>query len=84
MEISYPDDHARASYAAETQALGDQISEFAGHLNAAIHRFLMLIAEFDRRAGWNDGSTQSCAHWLTGNQSPIASAGRRGVQEGDR
>jgi hypothetical protein len=64
METSYPDDQARASYAAKTQALGDQISEFAGHINAAIHRFLMLIAEFDRRNGWNDGATQSCAHWL--------------------
>ena len=25
----------------------------------------MLIAEFDRREGWGDGSTQSCAHWLS-------------------
>ena len=25
----------------------------------------MLIAEFDRRGGWSDGSTQSCAHWLS-------------------
>src|SRR6476659_4727937 len=24
----------------------------------------MLIAEFDRRTGWSDGATQSCAHWL--------------------
>ena len=23
-----------------------------------------LIAEFDRREGWADGSTPSCAHWL--------------------
>src|SRR3984957_18648672 len=41
-----------------------QITELAGHLNAGNHRFLMLIAEFDRRNGWSDGSTQSCAHWL--------------------
>ena len=41
-----------------------QITELAGHLNAANHRWLMLIAEFDRRAGWADGSTTSCAHWL--------------------
>ena len=44
--------------------LGHQIVELAGHLNAAHYRFLMLIAEWDRRKGWNDGSTQSCAHWL--------------------
>src|ERR1700737_3645179 len=41
-----------------------QITELAGHLNAANHRGLGLIAEFDRRQGWSDGATQSCAHWL--------------------
>ncbi|MEB2318544.1 MAG: DUF222 domain-containing protein [Pseudomonadota bacterium] len=42
-----------------------QITELAGHLNAASHRWLVLIAEFDRREGWADGSTRSCAHWLS-------------------
>ena len=42
-----------------------QITELAGHLNAANHRWLVLIAEFDRRNGWSDGFTQSCAHWLS-------------------
>lgn len=42
-----------------------QITELAGHLNAANHRWLVLIAEFDRREGWGDGATQSCAHWLS-------------------
>jgi hypothetical protein len=41
-----------------------QITELAGHLNAANFRWLSLIAEFDRRQGWSDGATQSCAHWL--------------------
>src|SRR5690606_36463710 len=41
-----------------------QITELTGHLNAANHRWLALIAEFDRREGWADGSTRSCAHWL--------------------
>ena len=41
-----------------------RITELAGHLNAANHRWLVLIAEFDRRLGWSDGATQSCAHWL--------------------
>src|SRR5688572_24372224 len=44
--------------------LGHQIVELAGHLNAAHYRFLMLIAEWDRRKGWSDGGSQSCAHWL--------------------
>jgi hypothetical protein len=44
--------------------LAAQITELAGHLNAANYRWLSLVAEFDRRHGWSDGSTQSCAHWL--------------------
>ncbi len=47
-----------------TPELEAQITELAGHLNAANRRWLALIAEFDRRKGWNDGLTQSCAHWL--------------------
>ena len=45
--------------------LAAQITELAGHLNAANYRWLMLIGEFDRREGWADGSTGSCAHWLS-------------------
>jgi hypothetical protein len=41
-----------------------EICTLAGHINAANHRFLTLIAEFDRRKGWSDSATQSCAHWL--------------------
>jgi hypothetical protein len=41
-----------------------QITELAGHLNAANYRWLTLIAEFDRRTGWSDGRLHSCAHWL--------------------
>jgi hypothetical protein len=41
-----------------------QITELAGQLNAANYRWLLLIAEFDRRKGWGDGKLPSCAHWL--------------------
>jgi Domain of unknown function (DUF222) len=44
--------------------LENQITELAGHLNAANYRWLTLIAEFDRRNGWWDGKLHSCAHWL--------------------
>jgi len=44
--------------------LANEICTLAGHINAANHRFLELIAEFDRREGWSDSATQSCAHWL--------------------
>ena len=56
---------ARAADKQSLEALGHQIAELAGHMNAANYRFLMLIAEFDRRKGWSgDGATASCAHWL--------------------
>ena len=45
-----------------TAELAAQITELAGHLNAANRRWLALIAEFDRRRGWSDSLTRSCAH----------------------
>jgi len=47
-----------------TRELAASITELTGHLNAANRRWLALIAEFDRRKGWSDSMTQSCAHWL--------------------
>jgi hypothetical protein len=47
-----------------------QITELAGHLNAASYRWLVLIAEFDRREGWADGELRSAraavanARWI--------------------
>jgi 5-methylcytosine-specific restriction endonuclease McrA len=46
------------------EELEEQITELAGHLNAAHYRWLLLIREFDRRVGWGDGKLASCAHWL--------------------
>src|SRR5258708_36337544 len=46
------------------EELAAQITELAGHLNAANYRWLRLIAEFDRRNGWSDGALKACAHWL--------------------
>jgi len=47
-----------------TVDLIDQITELAGHLNAAHARWLSLIAEFDRRKAWAEWGVKSCAHWL--------------------
>ncbi len=44
--------------------LESEITTLAGHLNAGTHRWLVLIAEFDTRKGWNGVGVQSCAHWL--------------------
>src|ERR1700733_9972039 len=61
-----PDPAASAPSAAtiSLEELEAQITELAGHLNAANYRWLTLIGEFDRRQGWADGRLGSCAHWL--------------------
>ena len=46
------------------EALADEITTLAGHLNAAQHRFLKLLDEFDRHQGWAGPGVRSLAHWL--------------------
>lgn len=62
--------------------LATEICTFTGHMNAAHHRWLMLIAEFDRRTGWSDGATQSCAHWLNWKCGIALGAAREKVRVG--
>ena len=38
----------------DTDRLGDEISELAAHLDAATHRLLRLIRQFDEAGGWAD------------------------------
>ena len=64
MDGSLPSFETRAAYNRATRELENQIIELAGHLNAANYRFLSLLAEFDRRKGWNCRATIDCAHWL--------------------
>lgn len=47
------------------QALEEELTTLAGHLNAANHRFLRLLAEFDQRKGYTGFGIASCAHWLS-------------------
>jgi hypothetical protein len=50
---------------AEIDALADDIAEIAAHIDAATHRLLTLIREFDRAGGWHQQGALSCAHWLS-------------------
>ncbi|MGI9118525.1 MAG: DUF222 domain-containing protein [Acidimicrobiales bacterium] len=50
--------------AVPTERLEAEITELAAHLNAAECRWLLLVAEFDRREGWVTWECRSCAHWL--------------------
>ncbi|TVP44731.1 MAG: HNH endonuclease [Gemmatimonadales bacterium] len=44
--------------------LEEQILQLSFHLEAAGQRRLAMIAEFDRRRGWELGGHRSAAHWL--------------------
>ena len=45
--------------------LEDQIRALSAHIHSATHRLLVLIAEFDRRRGWEMGGHRCCADWLS-------------------
>jgi hypothetical protein len=59
-----------------------QITDLTGQLNAANYRWLMLIAEFDRRGGWSGAGLYSCAHWLNVNCGLALGAARERVRVG--
>ncbi len=48
----------------DVDALGEQIAEMSAHIEAAMHRLLTSIREFDVAAGWHVQGALSCAHWL--------------------
>ncbi len=50
--------------AIDVDALGNQIAEMSAHIDAAMHRLLAAIREFDGAAGWHVQGALSCAHWL--------------------
>ena len=62
-----PSSRVRPAAIADADAaerLGDEIATLSAHIHAATHRLLMLIADFDRRRGWDADGQRSCAHWL--------------------
>jgi hypothetical protein len=61
-------------------SLADELRTLAGRINAANHRFLTLIAEFDRRNGWSAEGAQSCAHWLNWQCGVALGAAREKVR----
>ncbi len=50
---------------AAIDALADDIADTAAHIDAATHRLLVLIREFDRARGWQHQGALTCAHWLS-------------------
>lgn len=45
--------------------LEHEICELSAHLSAAMCKWLLLVAEFDRREGWGHQGAKSCAQWLS-------------------
>jgi hypothetical protein len=50
---------------APLEVLESEICRLAGHLAAAMCRFLVLLGEFDARKGWAAWDRPSCAAWLS-------------------
>ena len=55
---------SKVKVAIDVDALGDQIAEMSAHIDAAMHRLLTAIREFDIASGWHVQGALSCAHWL--------------------
>jgi hypothetical protein len=45
--------------------LGQEIAELAARLDAATHRLLTCIRQFDEQCSWGEQGAVSCAHWLS-------------------
>lgn len=48
----------------EIEALQAEITLLAAHISAATYRFLVLLAELDRKVSWAGEGIASAAHWL--------------------
>jgi hypothetical protein len=78
--LERPGDAKRAAM----RAVGDQIAEEAAHFDAAMHRLLTHIREFDEGGGWGYAGAQSCAHWLSWRVGWSLGTGREHVRVGRR
>ena len=47
------------------EELGEEIATLSVHLDAARHRLLECIRQFDESRGWCAQGAVSCAHWLS-------------------
>ena len=52
------------SFYGRSEALGNEITELCGYINAATHRLLQMIRVFDQEKLWALAGICSCAHWL--------------------
>ena len=62
------------------EELEEKIVILAAHIDAADYRLLVLVAEYDRRRGWELGGHCSCAHWLAFRMGIDLGAARENVR----
>jgi hypothetical protein len=63
--VIYLPDNDLAPLTKPLHEIESEICELAGHIAAATCKWLLLIAEFDRRSGWAVDGVLSMAHWLS-------------------
>jgi hypothetical protein len=62
------------------ERLEHELTQFASRLNAGTCRWLELVAEFDRRQGWSEWGSRSCADWLAWQCAVTPRAAREHVR----
>jgi hypothetical protein len=62
------------------EQLAEEITRLSAHLAAATCRWLVLVGEFDRRAGWQQWGCRSCADWLAWRCGLVPGAAREHVR----
>lgn len=65
-----------------TEVLEREVTTLAAHISAATCRWLLLVAELDRREAWLTWGARSCAHWLSLRCGIGLSAAREHVRVG--
>ena len=62
------------------EELGQEIASLSAHLDAATHRLLTCIRQFDEQCGWGEQGAVSCAHWLAWRVGLDAATAREKVR----
>ena len=60
--------------------LGERIARIAAQINIATYKMMTLIAEFDRREGWAEEGSTSCAEWLAWRTGRMIGTARENVR----
>ena len=60
--------------------LGERIANIAARINMATCEMMVLIAEFDRREGWAEEGSTSCAEWLAWRTGRMIGTARENVR----